>query len=107
MASHPGASSAPGAPRRRCVSCSDILEACRADPARDAPLVHALIGATDPETGRALSDLDICNDLIAFMVAGHDPTGHDAGLRAVGTGPPSRDPEAESPRRPPLSRTAH
>jgi cytochrome P450 len=53
---------------------SDILEACRADPARDAPLVHALIGATDPETGRALSDLDICNDLIAFMVAGHDTT---------------------------------
>jgi cytochrome P450 len=52
----------------------EVLTACRADPTRDAPLVHALIGATDPETGRALSDLDICNDLIAFMVAGHDTT---------------------------------
>lgn len=52
----------------------DILERCLADPRRDAPLVHALIGATDPETGRALSDLDICNDLITFMVAGHDTT---------------------------------
>jgi cytochrome P450 len=52
----------------------EILTACRADPGRDAPLVHALIGATDPETGHALSDLDICNDLIAFMVAGHDTT---------------------------------
>lgn len=51
-----------------------VLEACRADPSRDAPLVHALIGATDPESGRALSDADICNDLIAFMVAGHDTT---------------------------------
>lgn len=52
----------------------DILAACRADPARDAPLVHALINATDPEGGGALSDIDICNDLIAFMVAGHDTT---------------------------------
>lgn len=52
----------------------EVLAACRADATRDAPLVHALIGATDPETGRALSDLDICNDLIAFMFAGHDTT---------------------------------
>jgi cytochrome P450 len=53
---------------------ADVLASCRADPTRDAPLVQALIGATDPETGRSLSDLDICNDLIAFMVAGHDTT---------------------------------
>ncbi|WP_179473805.1 cytochrome P450 [Mycolicibacterium vinylchloridicum] len=53
---------------------ADVLKACRADPDRDAPLVHALINATDPDTGRALSDTDICNDLIAFMVAGHDTT---------------------------------
>ncbi|MGB7506008.1 MAG: cytochrome P450, partial [Mycobacterium sp.] len=50
------------------------LRACRTDPARDAPLVHALIGATDPETGRPLSDEDICNDLLIFMLAGHDTT---------------------------------
>ena len=52
----------------------EVLAACRADPTRDAPLVHALFGATDPDTGRALSDLDICNDLIAFIFAGHDTT---------------------------------
>lgn len=52
----------------------DILQACRADPGRDAPLVHALIAATDPETGRPLSDEDICNDLLIFMLAGHDTT---------------------------------
>ncbi len=52
----------------------DILKLCRTDPTHDAPLVRALIGATDPQTGRALSDRDICNDLVAFMVAGHDTT---------------------------------
>lgn len=63
---------AAGATLRRLAA--EVLASCRADPTRDAPLVQALIGATDPETGRSLSDLDICNDLIAFMVAGHDTT---------------------------------
>jgi cytochrome P450 len=52
----------------------DILQACRADPTRDAPLVHALIAATDPETGDTLSDDAICNDMLIFMLAGHDTT---------------------------------
>ncbi|MGD9618921.1 MAG: cytochrome P450 [Mycolicibacterium sp.] len=52
----------------------DILAACRADPTRDAPLVHALAAATDPDTGQPLSDQDICNDLLIFMLAGHDTT---------------------------------
>jgi len=37
-------------------------------------LVHALIAATDPETGESLSDSDICNELILFLIAGHDTT---------------------------------
>ena len=53
---------------------SEMLQACRADPTLDAPLVHALIAATDPETGQSLSDDDICNDLLIFMLAGHDTT---------------------------------
>jgi cytochrome P450 len=52
----------------------DILQACRADPTRDAPLVHALIAATDPETGQPISDDDISNDLLMFILAGHDTT---------------------------------
>lgn len=52
----------------------DMLRACRADPSLDAPLVHALIAATDPETGRSISDDDIINDLLIFMLAGHDTT---------------------------------
>jgi cytochrome P450 len=53
---------------------TDILAECRADPTRDAPLVHALIAATDPHTGQPISDDDICNDLLIFMLAGHDTT---------------------------------
>ncbi len=52
----------------------EMLQACRADPTRDAPLVQALIAATDPETGQSISDDDICNDLLIFMLAGHDTT---------------------------------
>jgi cytochrome P450 len=36
--------------------------------------VHALIAATEPATGRPLSDEGICNELIVFMLAGHDTT---------------------------------
>jgi len=52
----------------------DMLQACRADPTLDAPLVHALLAATDPETGRSIADDDIVNDLLIFMLAGHDTT---------------------------------
>jgi cytochrome P450 len=52
----------------------EILQACRADPTRDAPLVHALIAATDPDTGRPLSDEDISSELLIFMLSGHDTT---------------------------------
>lgn len=52
----------------------DILQGCRRDPSRDAPLVHALIATTDPATGQALSDDEICHELVIFMAAGHDTT---------------------------------
>jgi cytochrome P450 len=53
---------------------ADILADCRADATRDAPLVHALLAASDPETGQPISDDDIGNDLLIFMLAGHDTT---------------------------------
>ena len=50
------------------------MQQCRFDPTRDAPLVQALIAATDPATGESLDDGDICNELIIFLIAGHDTT---------------------------------
>jgi cytochrome P450 len=52
----------------------DILRQCRADPTKDAPLVRALMAATDPLTGKGLSDKDIADELIIFLFAGHDTT---------------------------------
>ena len=68
--------------RRRAVAARDllhrqaaeILRLCREDPTRDAPLVHALIAATDPLTGRPLADKDIRDELVVFLLAGHDTT---------------------------------
>ncbi|WP_020107884.1 cytochrome P450 [Nocardia sp. 348MFTsu5.1] len=51
-----------------------ILRECRDDPERDAPLVRALIDARDPATGKPLSDIQIRNEMIIFMFAGHDTT---------------------------------
>ncbi len=52
----------------------EMVRACRADPSRDAPLVQALLAASDPDTGLPISDADISNDLLIFMLAGHDTT---------------------------------
>ncbi|OSC41147.1 cytochrome P450 [Mycobacterium decipiens] len=51
-----------------------ILQACRTDPGRDAPLVRALMQATDPVTGQRLTDQQIADELIVFLFAGHDTT---------------------------------
>jgi cytochrome P450 len=53
---------------------AEILHAVRADPGREAPLVRALIEAIDPETGRPLTDDEICHELVLFLLAGHDTT---------------------------------
>ena len=53
---------------------AEILQAVRADPGREAPLVRALIEAIDPETGRPLTDDEICHELVLFLLAGHDTT---------------------------------
>lgn len=56
------------------LAALDIVRACRVDPDREAPLVRALIAATDPETGQPLTDSEIADELIIFMLAGHDTT---------------------------------
>jgi cytochrome P450 len=53
---------------------AEILDGVRVDPDRDAPLVRALMEAIDPETGQTLADDEICDELVLFMLAGHDTT---------------------------------
>jgi len=57
----------------RCLA-ADVLKACRENPDRDAPLVRALMAATDPATGKGLTDDEIRDELIVFISAGHDTT---------------------------------
>ncbi len=66
--------------RQRAVAASeglhrlaaDILRTCRNTPDIDAPLVRALMAAADPDTGSPLSDRAICDELVLFIVAGHE-----------------------------------
>lgn len=53
---------------------AEILQRCRDDPDHDAPLVRSMMTARDPETGHALTDDEICDELVVFMLAGHDTT---------------------------------
>ena len=71
----------------------DILQSCRADPDRDAPLVRALIGVTDPDTGQPLSDNDIRHELVVFLAAGHDTTATTLtyAMWALGANPEMQD----------------
>lgn len=52
----------------------ETLTLSRREPDNAAPLVRALMDARDPDTGNPLSDIDICHELILFMLAGHDTT---------------------------------
>lgn len=71
----------------------EIVRECRRDPDRVAPLVHALIAAEDPETGKRLSDSEICDEIIIFLFAGHDTTATTLGyaLWALGHDPTCQD----------------
>ncbi len=53
---------------------AEAIDRVRLDPGLDAPLVHQLLAARDPETGRGLAEEDLVADLVTFLLAGHDTT---------------------------------
>ena len=50
-----------------------VAERRRSDQGRN-DLVARLLAATDPETGRSMSDRDVVDNLLTFLVAGHETT---------------------------------
>ncbi|WP_457110606.1 cytochrome P450 [Marmoricola sp. URHA0025 HA25] len=50
------------------------IDSALSDPDKDAQLVRLLLDATDPETGRPLDREAIRDELIVFLLAGHDTT---------------------------------
>lgn len=55
-------------------SLMSVLEERRRDPSDRQDLVSMLISATDPETGRMMTDVEIIDNLMTFITAGHETT---------------------------------
>lgn len=53
---------------------ADLVRARRADAAKAGDLMARMVRAADPETGRTMSDQDIADNVIAFLMAGYDTT---------------------------------
>jgi cytochrome P450 len=53
---------------------NEAIDAAREDPDRDAPLIHLLLDTPDPQTGRQMTQQAIADELLVFLVAGHDTT---------------------------------
>lgn len=51
-----------------------VIAERRALPADVPDLLDALIAASDPETGRAMTDAELADNLLTFVVAGHETT---------------------------------
>lgn len=73
---------APSYPRRRAQRSRDLLRAVIAEAVDgrergglgDGELIDVLRGATDPETGRGLTREMVIDELMVFLIAGHDTT---------------------------------
>ena len=52
----------------------DLIAGHRRDPDGGRDLVRLLIGASDPETGERLSDVEIRDQALVFLLAGHETT---------------------------------
>jgi cytochrome P450 len=53
---------------------AELVGARRADADKGDDLLARMVRASDPESGRTLSDTDIVNNVIAFLMAGYDTT---------------------------------
>ncbi len=62
------------AERRMRDAVGDLVRARRAAPSQRDDLFARLLGAKDPETGRPMSDEQLVDNLLTFLLAGHETT---------------------------------
>ncbi|KAF4344530.1 putative bifunctional P-450:NADPH-P450 reductase [Fusarium beomiforme] len=55
-------------------TCFEIIEQRRKNPVQGNDLLNAMINGKDPKTGLGMSDENIVDNLITFLVAGHETT---------------------------------
>lgn len=53
---------------------SRIVETRRAHPSVQPDLLDSLLTARDPESGRCMTDAEVVNNLLTFIIAGHETT---------------------------------
>jgi cytochrome P450 len=64
----------PGTARRLHGVADRVVKARMAQAGEDPDLLDLLIRSTDPETGRTMNPLELRDNLLAFVVAGHETT---------------------------------
>ncbi|KAI5463064.1 cytochrome P450 [Mariannaea sp. PMI_226] len=55
-------------------TANEVVEARKNNPSSKKDLLGAMLEGTDPQTGEKLSDENITNQLITFLIAGHETT---------------------------------
>ncbi|KAH7179891.1 cytochrome P450 [Fusarium flagelliforme] len=55
-------------------TCEDLIKERRKNPVEGADLLTAMMQGKDPKTGEGMSDEMIINNLITFLIAGHETT---------------------------------
>ena len=53
---------------------AEVVTAQRASPVQATNLASQLMAATDPDSGRAMNDVDLRDNLLTFITAGHETT---------------------------------
>ncbi|PSR83575.1 cytochrome P450 [Coniella lustricola] len=55
-------------------TATELLAARRANPSKKKDILNTLINGRDPKTGEKMSDKSILNNMVVFLIAGHETT---------------------------------
>ena len=71
---HPGSRTMANASRYLRTELKSVIEQRRSEKSSAQDLLDRLLAATDPETGKGMSDAYILDNLLTFLIAGHETT---------------------------------